>query len=155
MANKLPIKDILAAIDMNAKSVWKELDDDEKKQVSFWLLNRYASSVTGTREKQELAIFKTNEYYNKYFNDIGVGKENGHQELMWQLLCASAGTEKIEFHQWIGFKKKAAGNDKAVKLLERIYPAMKLDEVELLAKLSTKKELKQLAEEYGIEGVKL
>src|SRR6056297_3427682 len=154
MANKLPIKDILGAIDMNAKEVWKELDDDEKKQVSFWLLNRYVSSVTGSREKQELAVIKTNEYYNKHFNDIGVGKENGHQELMWQLLCASGGTGKIEFHQWIGFKKKQ-GSDKAVKLLERIYPNMKLDEVELLARLSTKKELKQLAEEHGIEGVKL
>lgn len=154
MANKLPIKDILGAIDMNGKSVWKELDDDERKQISFWLLNRYVSSVNGSREKQELAIMKTNEYYNKNFNDIGVGKENGHQELMWQLLCASGGTGNIEFHQWIGFKKKAGG-DKAVKLLERIYPNMKADEVELLARLSTKKELKQLAEEHGIEGVKL
>jgi len=155
MANKLPIKDILGAIDMNGKGVWKELADDEKKQVSFWLLNRYVSSVNGSREKQELAILKTNEYYNKHFNDIGVGKENGHQELMWQLLCASGGTGKIEFHQWIGFKKKGGNNDKAVKLLERIYPNMKPDEVELLAGLSTKKELKQLAEEHGIEGVKL
>lgn len=155
MANKLPIKDILAAIDMNAKNVWAELDDDERKQISFWLLNRYASSVTGNREKQELAIMKTNEYYNKYFSDIGVGKDNGHPQLMWQLLCASAGTGNIEFHQWIGFKKKGGSNDKAVKLLERIYPNMKADEVELLARLSTKKELKQLAEEHGIEGVKL
>ncbi len=29
---KLPIKDILAAIDMNAKSVWKELSDDERNK---------------------------------------------------------------------------------------------------------------------------
>jgi hypothetical protein len=155
MANKLPIKDILAAVDMNAKNVWAELDDDEKKQVSFWLLNRYVSSVTGNRDQQELAVIKTNEYYNKYFNDIGVGKEHGHPQLMWQLLCASAGTEKIEFHEWIGFKKKTGGNDKAERLLERIYPNMKTDEAELLARLSTKKELKQLAEEHGIEGTKL
>ena len=62
---RLPVKDILAAIDMGAKNVWDELDNDERKQVSFWLLNRYASSVNGSREEQELAIFKTNEYYNK------------------------------------------------------------------------------------------
>ena len=39
--NKLPLKDVLAAIDMNAKNVWDELSDDERKQVSFYLLNRY------------------------------------------------------------------------------------------------------------------
>ena len=32
--NKLPLKDILAAIDMGAKEVWDELSDDERKQVS-------------------------------------------------------------------------------------------------------------------------
>tara|TARA_R110000851_G_scaffold291007_1_gene445313 strand:+ start:241 stop:708 length:468 start_codon:yes stop_codon:yes gene_type:complete len=148
---KLPIKDVLAAIDMNAKSVWKELSDEERKTVSFWLLNRYVSAVKGSREKQELAIFKTNEYYNKHFNDIGVGKEHGHQQLMWQLLCMSGATNKIEFHPYIGFKKKGASNNAALKLLARVYPNMKLREVELLAGISTKKELKQLAEDYDIE----
>jgi hypothetical protein len=148
---KLPIKDILAAIDMNAKSVWKELSDEERKQVSFWLLNRYVSAVQGSREKQELAVFKTNEYYNKNFNDIGVGKENGHPHLMWQLLCTSGATGKIEYHPYIGFKKKDANNNAAIKLLSHVYPNMKMKEVEQLAELSTKKELKQLAEDHDIE----
>ena len=147
---KLPIKDILAAVDMNAKSVWKELTDDERKQVSFWLLNRYVSAVQGSREKQELAIFKTNEYYNKHFNDIGVGKENGHQQLMWQLLCMSGGSGKIEYHPWIGFKKRDGSTGKAMSLLEKLNPNMKTDEVELLARISTKKELNALAEEHEI-----
>ena len=151
----LPVKDILAAIDMGAKSVWDELSDEEKKQVNFWLLNRYVSSVNGSREKQELAVFKTNEYYNKNFNDIGVGKDSGHQQLMWQLLCMSGATGKNEFHPWIGFKKKSGDNSKAIKLLEQVYPHMKSDELDLLASISTKKDLKQLAEEHGIEGIKL
>jgi uncharacterized Fe-S radical SAM superfamily protein PflX len=148
---KLAIKEILSWIDNGYKDIWNHLEDDHKKQISFWLLNRYISSVSGSREKQELAIFKTNEYYNKHFNTIGVGKENGHQKLMWQLLVMSGSTGKNEYHSWIGFKKKAGGNDKAVKLLEQIYPNMKQDEVELLARLSTKKELKEMAEEYGID----
>jgi hypothetical protein len=142
----LPVKDVLAAIDMGAKSVWNELTDEEKKQVNFWLLNRYVSSVKGNREAQELAVFKTNEYYNKNWNELGTR----HPKLQWQLLCASGNTGKIEFHQWIGFKQKK-GNNNAIKLLEKIYPNMKQDEVELLARLSTKKELKQLAEEHSID----
>ena len=150
-SEKLPIKDILAAVDMGAKDVWDELSDEEKKQVSFWLLNRYVSSVKGSFEKQALAVFKTNEYYNKNWNEIGTK----HPKLQWQLLCQAGNTGKIEYHQWIGFKKKTSDNNKSVKLLEQIYPNMKQDEVELLARLSTKKELKALAEEYGIENVKL
>ena len=150
-AEKLAIKEILSWIDNGESEIWNHLEDDHKKQISFWLLNRYVSGVQGSREKQELAVFKTNEYYNKHFNDIGVGKDSGHQKLMWQLLCMCGNTGKNEFHPWIGFKKKAGGNDKAVKLLEQIHPNMKTDEVELLAGLYTKKELKALAEEHDIE----
>jgi len=144
--SKLPIKDILAAIDMDGKSVWKEFSDEDKKQVSFWLLNRYVSSIAGNRDKQELAVFKTNEYYNKNYMEV-----SKHPLLQWQLLCMSGATGKIEYHPWIGHKKKTGDNSKSVKLLEQIYPNMKKDEVELLAKLSTKKELKELAEEYGLD----
>ena len=150
-SEKLNLKQILGCVDMNYKGAWKEFTDDEKKSVGFWLLNRYVSAVQGNRAKQESAIERTNEYYNKHFNSIGVGKESGHQELMWQLLCMSGNTGKIEYHPYIGFKKKGDSNSKAIKLLEQIYPHLKSDEVELLARTNTKKELKQLAEEYDID----
>jgi len=145
--NKLPLKDILAAVDLNAKNVWDELSPEERKQVSFWLLNRYISSVKGSREKAELAIFKTNEYYNKNFSVLGTK----HPKLQWQLMCVSGNTGKVEFHEWIGFKQKGQSNSKSAKLLQQIYPNMKLDEVELLARISTKKELFALAEEHGLD----
>jgi hypothetical protein len=149
MASKqiLPIKDMLAAIDMGATSVWDELSDDEKKQVSFWLLNRWASSIKGTREAQELAIFKVNEYYNKNWNSLSTK----HPKLQWQLLCQSGNTGKIEFHEWIGFQKKDSGTSKAIRLIQEVYPHLKNDEAELLARISTKKELKQLAEDHDID----
>jgi hypothetical protein len=143
---KLPIKDILAAIDMGAKSVWDEFSDEERKQINFWLLNRYVSSVKGSRENQELAVFKTNEYYNKNWNEFGTR----HPKLQWQLLCQAGNTGKIEYHQWQGFKKKQ-GNNNAINFLLKLYPTMKQDEVELLARISTKKELKELAKEHDID----
>ena len=143
---KLPVKDVLAAIDMGAKSVWGELSEEERKQVGFWLLNRYVSSIKSNRDDQELAVFKTNEYYNKNYMEV-----SKHQKLQWQLLCMSGNTQRIEYHPWIGFKKKTQDNNKLVKVIEEIYPNMKSEEAELLARISTKKEIKQLAEEYGIE----
>jgi len=147
---KLPIKDILAAVDMGAINVWNELTDDEKKQVSFYLLNRYVSSVQGSREKQELAVFKTNEYYNKHFFTL-----QKHKKLLWQLLCMSGNTKKIEYHQWIGHKKKSVDNSKSAKFLSELYPNKKIDEIEMLAKIMSKKDIQELAKEYGMDKVKL
>jgi hypothetical protein len=151
---KLNLKQILGCIDMGYKGAWDEFTEEERKSVGFWLLNRYVSSVKGGPLKQGSAILKTNEFYNKKFNSIGVGKDKGHPKLMWQLLCLSGNTGNIEFHPYIGFKKRTTDNN-VVKVLEQIYPDLKTDEVELLAKLSTRKEIKELAEEYGIETPKL
>ena len=118
-AEKLAIKEILSWIDNGESAIWDQLEDEHKKQISFWLLNRYVAGINGSREKQELAVFKTNEYYNKHFNDIGVGKDSGHHKLMWQLLCMSGNTGKNEFHPWIGFKKRDGSTGKAMQLLEK------------------------------------
>lgn len=150
MTQKLPIKDILAAIDLGGITVWDELSEEEKKQVSFFLLNRYISSVKGNREKQELAVFKTNEYYNKHFFSL-----QKHKKLLWLLLCISGNTKNIEYHQWIGHKKKTVDNSKSAKFLAELYPNKKQDEIEMLAKILSKKEIQELAKEYGIDGVKL
>jgi len=150
MVEKLQLKEILGWIDNGYKDIWNHLEDDHKKQISFWLLNRYMSSVAGSRESQELQVFKTNEYYNKNFNTLGVSKDKGHPQLLWQLLCMCGSTGKNQFHPWIGFKKKTS-NNKAVNFLSELYPNMKQQEIELLAELSTKAELKRLAEEHGIE----
>ena len=144
---RLPIKDVLAAIDMGAKSVWDEFTDDERKQVSFWLLNRYISGVQGSTDTQALAVFKTNEYYNKNWNEIGTK----HPKLQWQLLCQAGNTGKIEFHKWLGLKGKKSSDSKIVKFLSERFPNMKQDEVELLAGISTKAEIKQYAESLGMD----
>tara|TARA_B100000925_G_scaffold246294_1_gene196415 strand:+ start:697 stop:1146 length:450 start_codon:yes stop_codon:yes gene_type:complete len=148
--SKLPLKDILAAVDMGAKEIWDQLSDDEKKQVSFYLLNRYVSSVKGSRDKQELAVFKTNEYYNKQFFVL-----QKHKKLLWQLLCLAGNTKNIQYHEWIGHKRKSGDNTKIAKLLRTLYPNKKEDEIELLTKISNKKEIIQLAKDNGIDEVKL
>ena len=74
-------------------------------------------------------------------------------EVKWcsQLLCLSGNTGKIAYHEWIGHKKKAGDNSKAAKFLSNMFPNMKQDEVELLARISTTKELKELAEQHGMD----
>ena len=151
MANKeLDLfKELIPAIDMGFKELYDAAGPDGKKDIEkdLWNLNRYISSVKGSFEKQALAIFQVNEYYNKNWAVLG----SKHPKLQWQLLCVAGNTGKKEFHPWIKLERKANSNNKAANLIARIYPNMKQDEVELLAGLYTKKELKQLAEEHGIE----
>jgi hypothetical protein len=143
--------DMIPAIDLNIKDLWDASNEAGQKEIKgdMWNLNRYISSVKGSREKQELAIFKTNEYYNKNWNAIGVR----HPKLQWQLLCISGNTGKKEFHPWIGLKQAKGVNTKAVKFLEEIYPTKKIDEIELIARIFTKAELEELARAHGYEKI--
>lgn len=154
MANKeLDLfKELIPAIDMGIKELYDAAGEDGKKDIKLdlWNLNRYISSVKGNYEKTALAVLKINEYYNKNWNVLG---GTNHVKLQWQLLCVAGKTGKKEFHPWIALKKKKDDSNKAVKLLLQIYPNMKLDEVETLARISTKAELKELAKEYGYDKV--
>jgi len=151
MSDKLTIKDETAAIDMGAKNLWDEFTDDQRKQISFFLLNRYASSIkTSNREAQELAVFKTNEYFNKNFFSL-----SKHPKLLWYLVCMCGNDEKkIYFHEWIASKKKT-GDSKIYKFLETVYPNMKDDELELKAMLMDTKEAKELARDLGMSEVEI
>ena len=144
---KLPLNEIFMAMDMDAKGAFNEWSDEERKELNFWLLNRYASSVAGSRDAKEWAVVSTNEYYNKNWNILGTR----HPKLQWQLLCATHNaSRKSRQHVWQGLKQKG-GDVKVVKWLKEMFPNMKEDEVNLLATISTKQELKQYAEDHGLD----
>ena len=141
--SKLALKDILEAVDQGGRDLWDLFDEEQKKDVKFFLLNRYVSSVrTSNREVQEHFVLVTNEYFNKHWNLL-----YKHPKLLWQLLCCCGYENKqAYFHEWIGNKKKA-GEGKKLKLLQEMYPSRKMDELEMLADMMTTKELKHLAQE--------
>lgn len=146
MSEKIELKEKMAAVDMGARTMWDEMDDLQRKSLKqeFFILNRYISNVKSQpRDTQEHFVLTVNEYFNKYWYDL-----QNHPKLMWQLLsmCAHE-SKKIFYHEWIGFKKKK--DNKRIKFLNLVYPDMKDDEVELLAKLSELSELKAMAEDLG------
>ena len=66
------------------------------------------------------------------------------------MLTAMCGVEHAQIHQWLVSKKKNGNNDKQ-KLLSRLYENMKQDDIDLLAEINDKKELKELARDFGNE----
>lgn len=151
MSEKIELKEKIAAVDQNVRELWDAMDAEQQKALKneLFILNRYISSVkTGKKEVQQHYILTVNEYYNKHWFEL-----QKHPKLLWLLLCmCSYDGSTTFFHEWIGNKK--AGTDpsnKRAKLLEEFYPHLKTDELELLAAISTDKEVKTLARDNGYD----
>ena len=52
-------------------------------------------------------------------------------------------------HPWLVAKKREGNNNKAEKFLREIYPTAKNDEIQLMAQLNDKTDLKELAKQHG------
>ena len=149
MSEKIELKEKITAVDQNVRELWDAMDADQQKSLKseFFILNRYISSAKDQPQHiQEHFVLTVNEYFNKHWNTL-----QKHPKLLWQLLCmCSYDGKKTFFHEWIGNKKKAGGGKK-LKFLEELYPSRKQDELELLAELSTDKDLKELGRKYGMD----
>ena len=93
-----------------------------------------------------LSYVKTNERLNKHFFSI-----NRHPKLQW--LCATTVSPDMgaQRHQWIAPKKKEPGAGSLKKQLAELFPEYKDDEIDLLAAITTKKELDAYIKQHGRE----
>lgn len=150
MNSKVKLTEKIQAVDLNIRELWDELDEVNQKALKgeLFILNRYISSVkSNDREIQEKFVIAVNGYYNKNWFLL-----QKHPKLLWLLLCmCSYNGEKTFYHEWIGNKKKEGNDNKKVQFLAELNPAMKMREVEMLAKIIPAKELSRLAKDYGFE----
>ena len=142
--DKLSIQNEMACFDRKDRDFYNSLTDEERKKFSNYLMIRWGSCVQGSRELQEFYVIATNERLNKHFFAI-----NRHPKLQW--LCATTvspgmGTHR---HQWITPKKKNGGTNEVKRILMEIMPTAKMTDIETLAAITDKKELKELLREYG------
>lgn len=141
----LDIKRELAAVDLRNYDFYKNLTDQEKKEFSPYVLMRYVSNVQGDEELQEWFIERTNELVNK--DHWTLSKD--HKELLW-MLFAGCGAGAKAYHPYL----KAATKEKPVKiekLLAELYPAMKMSDIKLMAKMMTKEDREELFDKMGFD----
>lgn len=149
MDDKLTLAEELACIDMGSRRLWSDLSETQRKALSVFVLNRYASSVkSNNKDKEALAVLKTNEFLNKNF-----WVTSKHPVLQWHLLCMCDQEDKNTVkHEWIKFGKKT--NTKISAGLEEMYPNSKYDELELLSVLLSDADIKDKQLDMGIEVAK-
>jgi hypothetical protein len=141
----LDIKRELEAVDLRNYDFYDKLSDQEKKEFSPYVLMRYVSNVQGDTDIQEWFLETTNELVNK---DHWVLSKN-HKGLLWKLF-AGCGAGVKTYHPYLkaGTKEKAI---KIEKLLADIYPAAKLADIKMLAKMMTKKDKDELFDKMGFD----
>ena len=142
MNDKLPLNDVLNAIDRRDFDWYSNLSDDMKKKWSSWLFVRYTSSVKGSGAAD--ALLNTNEFVNKYYTDL-----YKHEELMWKLMCLT-GSGKKQFHEWIKPPTSTKKKDKVSEFISETFPHMKSDEIELYRKLNSDDDIKRMAIDMGM-----
>jgi hypothetical protein len=148
MSDRLSLNNELRKLDTKARGFYDELDEQEVKKFSPYVMMRYAASVEGPPELQEWYLRATNERVNINFFDVSTTK---HKKLQWLLCTTVSPNMGVHRHYWVNPKKKESANSKVEKLLKQLYPRAKDDEIALLAQINDPKEIQQLARQHGME----
>ena len=134
----------MSQFDRKNRDFYDELTDEERKKFSNYLMIRWGSAVQGSRELQEFYVIATNERLNKHFFAV-----NKHPKLQWLMATSVSPGMGVHRHQWIAPKKKDGGNNEVKKALMEIYPTMKMADIEALAAITDKKEIREYLREHG------
>lgn len=134
----------MACFDRKDRDFYDSLTDEERKKFSNYLMVRWGSAVQGSQELQEFYLIATNERLNKNFFAV-----NKHPKLQWLMATSVSPGMGTHRHQWIAPKKKEAGSNEVKKILLELYPTMKISDIETLAAVIDKKELRQYLREHG------
>lgn len=145
MSEKLSIANEMLQFDRKNRDFFDELSPEEQKKFSPFLMIRWGATVEGSPEMQAYYLMSTNERLNKNFFDIST---THHKKLQWLVATTVSPGLGKQYHKWLAAGKKE-NNSKTHKFLRSIYPCAKEDEIELLGRINTKDDLKQLAREHG------
>jgi hypothetical protein len=147
MSDKLSIANEMAQFDRKNRGFYDSLTPEEKKKFSNFLMIRYGSSVQGSRDMQEFYLISTNERLNKNFFAI-----NREPKLQWLTATTVSPGMGPQRHQWIATKKKESGaaeTGSVRKQLAEIYPHLREDELDLMARINNKRDIEEYLKASG------
>jgi len=143
----LSIANEMRAVDTKNRAFYDNIPSEETKHFTAYVMMKWASDVDADPGVQEYYLRSTNINANINLWDI-----NKHPKLQWLSLSAISPNMGTLRHSWISAKKKEkvpARIAKAKALLAQMHPEYKLEDINLLATLITKEELKEINRAYG------
>ena len=129
----------MLAIDKNDRNYYRNLSDDQKKQLSMWTLMRFTSSTNANADYSAIIV---NELVNENFTAL-----YRHPELQW-LLLTMCGQGSKQFHPWIQPPRRKAKNKKQ-EILNTIHNGLNSMELDILENSMSDYEFEEMLKNYG------
>ena len=138
-------------LDLKNRKFYDELTVEERKKFSTFIMLRWASAIQSSNNKNfthdDIASYYIqvlNLRANKHFWSL-----SRHPKLQW--LCATTVSPGMgaQRHNWIAPKKKEAGASAKRKQLAQLFPHYKDDEIDVMMKITTQKEIDEYRKASG------
>jgi hypothetical protein len=142
---KLDISRELNAVNRRDHNFYKNLTEEEQKAFSPYILMRYVSNPQTDPDTYEFVLERVNDLVN--INHWTLSK--GHKHLLWELFASCGVGVNLRYTYLKANTKEKA--KKIEKLLEELYPAMKLADIKVLASMMDKKDCDELFDKMGFD----
>lgn len=143
MSDKLSIQNEMRAFDSKDREFYDSLNEEERRKFSTFLMMKYGGNVEGSPDLQEWYLRVHNERVNQNFFDI-----NQHPKLQWLACTTVSPGMGNQRHYWLSPKKKES-NSRAIKFLESQFPQLSNTELELMAEINSRDQLREMARGLG------
>lgn len=134
---------VLTHIDKKDYNYFKNLSDEQLKDMQPYTLLKWLSHVSNDNNKAEYYILATNELLN-----VNYWKMSKYKDLQLQLLCA-CGCGSWTKHGWLK-TKTISKKDKKINELRKFFYNLTDEEFEYKVKNMDKKELEDIYNNLGI-----
>lgn len=140
---KLSLARQFRAMDSKQRDFLESLDEEERKEYSSFLAIKYAANVEGIPELEEYQIMATNERANPHYLAL-----SRHPKLQWLLLTSISPGMGNHNHYWLRANAKR-GSNRLRNFVEKLYPHLSEDEVDLMISINTVEDFRTLARDLG------
>jgi len=165
--HKLDIQKVLKALDLRDRNFFRNLTEEEKKQVPFPVIRRWMSTVgtvdfsEGKRQGRRKGDGKGawpigDEQYTGYYLEMTNEVANEgfmmlyeHPELQWNLLT-TIGCGQAKQHQWLPANKKVNAT-KIGAIFQEQHPLASEDEISMLIEICTKETFEDQLKDLGYQ----
>lgn len=138
MSDKLNIGNEMREFDRKNRAFYDSLTEEEQRKFSPYLMIRWGSAVTGSRELQEFYVIAANERLNKHFFNINAAR---HKKLQWLMATTVSPDLGAQRHIWIAPKKRESGASAKRRQLGEIFPHYRDDELDVMMTVVDQREI--------------